>query len=103
MLAILLTQLTAALSPLGFVAASSDGSPTWLLILGPAGAGGVYFGLWRYYRNTDRSHDFERETRIQAQPVTGQDAKVKEITGTKKSQIDGDNHTKHRQRVQRFD
>jgi hypothetical protein len=41
--------------------------------------------LWRYYRNTHTSHSFERETRIEAQPVTGSDAKVKEITGTKKS------------------
>ena len=95
MIAILLTVLASADD-------DSSGAP-WLLALGPAGAGAVYFGLWRYYRNTHTSHSFERETRIEAQPVTGNDAKVDEITGTKKSRIDGDNRTDHRQRVQRFD
>ena len=102
MIAILLTDLASALSP-AMIAAGSDGGPTWMLILGPAGAGGAYFGMWRYYRNTHVSHSFERETRIEAQPVTAHDAKVDEIKGTKKSRIDGDNRTNHRQRVQRFD
>jgi hypothetical protein len=79
----------------------SGGGPVWLLILGPAGAAGLYFGFWRYYRNTDKSHSFESETRIQAQPVTGHDAKINEITGTKKTSIDGDNRSNHRQRVKR--
>jgi len=82
--------------------ASSDGGPAWLLILGPAGAGGLYFGLWSYYRNTGKSHSFERETRIGAKPVTGADRKVDEITGTKQTSIDGDNHDDHRERVQRL-
>jgi hypothetical protein len=82
-------------------ASSGGGSPAWLLILGPAGAAGLYFGFWRYYRNTDKSHSFESETRISAQPVTGHDAKVDEITGTKKTSIDGDNKSNHRQRVKR--
>jgi hypothetical protein len=103
MAAILTTVLASVLSPVAFVAAEGDGGPTWMLILGPAGAGGVYFLSWRYYRNTHTSHAFERETRIEAQPVTGSDAKVREITGTKKSGIDGENRTNHRQRVQRFD
>jgi len=80
---------------------ASSGSPGWLLILGPAGGGGLYFGLYRYYRNTDKSHSFERETRIASKPITGNDRKVDEIKGTKKSSIDNDNHKNHRQRVQR--
>lgn len=79
----------------------SGGGPVWLLILGPAGAAGLYFGFWRYYRNTDKSHSFESETRITAQPITGHDAKINEITGTKKTSIDGDNRSNHRQRVKR--
>jgi hypothetical protein len=99
--AILLTELASAW-PSATFAAADDGSGTpWLLLLGPAGAGGVYYGLWRYYRNTHQSHGFERETRIEAQPITGSDTKVREITGTKKSGIDGDNRTSHRKRVQR--
>jgi len=102
MIAIFLTELASSVSPM-VLAADSDGGPTWMLVLGPAGAGATYFFSWRYYRNTHRSHAFERETRIEAQPVTGNDAKVDEIKGTKKSGIDGDNHTNHRQRVQRVD
>lgn len=84
------------------LAASSDSGPTWLLILGPAGAGAVYYGLWQYYRNTGKSHSFERETRVQAKPVTGADRKVDEITGTTKTTIDNDNKGDHRERVQRI-
>ena len=83
----------------GALLASS--SPGWLLILGPASGGGLYFGLYRYYRNTDKSHSFERETRVASRPITGNDRKVDEVKGTQKSSIDGDNKTKHRQRVQR--
>ena len=82
--------------------AASDGGPAWLLILGPAGGGALYFGLWQYYRNTGKSHSFERETRVEAKPITGTDRKVDEIKGTKKSGIDGANHGDHRQRVQRL-
>ena len=99
----MLAELAPAVASAALVAAEDDGGPAWLLLLGPAGAGGVYFLSWRYYRNTHQSHAFERETRIEAQAVTGNDAKVDEIKGTKKSGIDGDNHTNHRQRVQRFD
>jgi hypothetical protein len=102
MFAVLLSEL--ASSSATFASANGDGGATpWLLALGPAGAGGVYYGLWRYYRNTHQSHSFESETRIEAQPITGSDTKVREITGTKKSGIDGDNRTNHRKRVQRID
>ena len=103
MIAILLHELAATLAPATLIAAEGDDSPVWLLILGPVAGAGVYFGLWRYYRNTHTSHAFESETRIEAQPATGNDAKVKAITGTKKSRIDGDNRSNHRQRVQRFE
>jgi hypothetical protein len=89
-------------SVFALVAAEDDGGPAWLLLTGPAGGVGVYFLAWRYYRNTHTSHSYERETRIEAKPVTGNDAKVSEIKGTKKSGIDGDNRSNHRQRVQRL-
>ena len=100
MIAALFAELASALA---LVAAEDDGAPVFLLLAGPAGAGGVYFLAWRYYRNTHTSHGYERETRIEAQPATGHDAKVKQITGTKKTRIDGENRTNHRHRVQRFD
>lgn len=82
-------------------ATDSDGAPGWLLLLGPAGAVATYTALYRYYRNTDKSHHFERETRVQNQPVTGNDTKVDEVRGTQRRAIQGENGSAHRQRVQR--
>jgi hypothetical protein len=78
-----------------------EGMPTWLLLAGPAGAVATYVGLYRFYRNTDKSHGFEHETTIEAQPVTGSEAKVNEVRGTQRTSIDGNNKSKYRQRVQR--
>ncbi|MGY0798450.1 hypothetical protein ACW7G0_05285 [Lysobacter sp. A286] len=79
----------------------SDDGGLWLLLLGPAGATGLYWALYRYYRNTDKSHAFERDTAVEAKPVTGSDQKVKELKGTQKTRIDGDNVGEYRRRVQR--
>ena len=82
----------------------SDDGGLWLLALGPAGATALYWGLYRYYRNTDKSHAFERETKIDAKSVTGSedDRKVDTITGTQETRIDGDNVGAYRKRVQRI-
>ncbi|HWS78420.1 MAG TPA: hypothetical protein VN205_08610, partial [Thermomonas sp.] len=63
-----------------------------------------YWMLYRYYRNTDKSHAFERETSVDAQPVTGaeRDRKVDEVKGTRETRIDGDNVGEYRSRVQRI-
>ncbi len=80
---------------------SDDGSLA-ILLLGPAGATGLYWALYRYYRNTDKSHGFEHETAVVAKPVTGSDDKVDEVTGTQKTSIPGDNVREYRKRVQRI-
>ncbi len=80
----------------------SDDSGLWLLLIGPAGAAGLYWSLYRYYRNTDKSHAFERETTVEAQPVTGSDHKIGEVTGTRETEIDGNNVQAYRKRVQRI-
>lgn len=79
----------------------SDDSGLWLLALGPAGAAGLYWTLYRYYRNTDKSHDFEHETAVVAKPVTGSEQKIDEVKGTRDSRIRGDNVHAYRKRVQR--
>lgn len=79
----------------------SDDSGLWLLALGPAGATALYWGLYRYYRNTDKSHAFERETKVEAKPVTGSDRQVDTVTGTRETRIDGDNVGEYRKRVRR--
>ena len=82
----------------------SDDGGLGLLLLGPAGAVGLYWMLYRYYRNTDKSHAFERETLVEAQPVTGaeRDRKIDEVKGTQASQIRGNNVADFRKRVQRM-
>ncbi len=82
----------------------SDDNSLALLLLGPASGVGLYWALYRYYRNTDKSHAFERETVVEAQPVTGaeRDRKVDEVKGTQASQIRGNNVADFRKRVQRM-
>ncbi len=80
----------------------SDDGGLWLLALGPAGATGLYWALYRYYRNTDKSYGFERETKVEAKPVTGSDTKIDEVTGTRETRIRGDNVRAYRMRVQRI-
>jgi hypothetical protein len=80
----------------------SDESSLALLALGPAGAIGLYWMLYRYYRNTDKSHAFERETKVVAKPVTGSDHKIGTNNGTRESSIEGSNVSDYRERVQRM-
>jgi hypothetical protein len=80
----------------------SDENSLALLALGPAGAAGLYWALYRYYRNTDKSHAFERETRVEAQPVTGSDTQVGTNNGTRDKRIPGDNVREYRRRVGRL-
>lgn len=80
----------------------SDDGGLWLLALGPAGATGLYWYLYRYYRNTDKSHAFEHETAVEAKPVTGSEQKVDEVKGTQETRIPGDNVYEYRKRVKRI-
>jgi hypothetical protein len=81
----------------------SEENDLWLLLaVGPAAATGLYWALYRYYRNTDKSHAFEHETEVQAKPVTGADEKIREIKGTRATGIPGDNKRAFRTRVQRI-
>ena len=84
------------------MATSGDSGPLWLLAAGPAGAAATYWSLYRYYRNNDKSHAFERDTLIKPQPVQGGEERVDHISRTRDSGIDGDNSGKHRQRVKRL-
>jgi hypothetical protein len=79
----------------------SDDSGLWLLLAGPASATALYWALYRYYRNTDKSHAFERETTVEAKSVTGADRQVDTISGTQETRIRGDNVREYRKRVVR--
>jgi hypothetical protein len=80
----------------------SDENSWAILLAGPAGAAGLYWALYRYYRNTDKSHAFERESKVDAKPVTGSDRKVGTNNGTRDSHIAGDNVSEYRERVKRM-
>jgi len=80
----------------------SDDSGLALLLLGPAGAVGLYWALYRYYRNTDKSHAYERESKVDAQPVAGSDRMIGTNNGTRDKRIAGDNVSDYRERVQRM-
>ncbi|MDQ3056937.1 MAG: hypothetical protein M3Q96_04220 [Pseudomonadota bacterium] len=82
----------------------SDDGGLALLLAGPVGAAALYWALYRFYRNTDKSHAFERETTVDAKPVTGadRDARVGEVKGTQETRISGDNVGAYRQRVERI-
>ncbi|MEO6079640.1 MAG: hypothetical protein ABIQ86_07675 [Steroidobacteraceae bacterium] len=80
----------------------SDNGGLALLLLGPGGSAGLYWVLYRYYRNTDKSHAFERETTVDAKPVTGADSKVGTNNGTRESSIRGNNVNEYRHRVARM-
>ena len=85
------------------IAASSDeGAPLWVLAAGPVGAVATYWAIYCYYRNTDKSHAYERETLVDAKPVQGQEHKIDHISKTQKTGIKGDNAAKYRSRVQRL-
>ncbi|QDI03414.1 MULTISPECIES: hypothetical protein [Xanthomonas translucens group] len=79
----------------------SDDSGLWLLLAGPAGASALCWTLYGYYRSTDKSYAFERETTVEAKPVTGSDSKIYTITGTQESRIRDDNVRAFRARVPR--
>jgi hypothetical protein len=80
----------------------SDDGGLALLLLGPAGGVGLYWALYRYYRNTDKSQAFERESKVNAKPVTGTDEKIGTNNGTQEKRIQGDNVREYRQRVARL-
>lgn len=87
---------------LALAQASSEDGALWLLAAGPAGGVATYWAFYRYYRNTDKSHAFERDTIIEAQPVQGGENQVDHISRTRDSDIDGDNSSRFRDRVQRI-
>ena len=76
----------------------SEADGLWWLLAGPAAGLALYGGLYRHYRNTDKSHAFEHETQIHAQPLKGSDVLVDHVQGTQRRRMDGDNVSAYRQR-----
>ncbi len=65
----------------------SNDNSVWLLALGPAGATALYWATYRCCRSTNKSHSFERETAVDAKPVTASGSKQGELKGTRETRI----------------
>jgi hypothetical protein len=85
------------------IVASSDGEGFLfaLLAAGPAVGIAIYTTIHRRYRNQDQTHRFEQETHIEASPIRGDDVKVDEVRGTRRTRIEGDVVDEPRRRVRR--
>jgi hypothetical protein len=97
-------ELLLASLPLLQSSGSDDSGSLFVLLAGPVVGAALYGAIYRYYRNADKSDQFERETRIELKTqITGNDQKVDAIKGTRKRRIDGDNSSAFRSRVTRLE
>ena len=82
---------------------SSVGGSDFLMLLLPVGAfAGVYFGVYRYYRNAHKTFQFENETQVEVKNMRAKDYIVGSTNGTRSSTIEGKNSHAPRQRVTRI-
>lgn len=74
----------------------------WILLAGPAVGITVYWLSFLYYRNTNKTHNYEYETIIKAQTPTGSDQRIRKIRKTTRARTQGANGGSHRERVRRI-
>ena len=72
------------------------------LLAGPAVFAAVYGLIYRYYRNTDKRHVFEKETEVRVGNLRTDDRKVGENNRQSAARMSGDNAGDHLRRVQRI-
>lgn len=100
----LLAELAAdPMTPM-LLADSGDGAIgiAFPFIAGPAVFIAIYGGIYRYYRNTDKRHHFERETEVAVGNLERGDRKVGTNNRQKSRTMGGDNSTDHLERVHRI-
>jgi hypothetical protein len=100
----LLAELAADPTTSMLLADSNDGAIgiAFPFIAGPAVFAAVYGGIYRYYRNTDKRHHFEKETEVAVGNLQQRDGKVGSNNRQKSRTMSGDNSTDHLQRVRRI-
>ncbi|WP_018155994.1 hypothetical protein [Demetria terragena] len=91
----------ASLAAAADTSSTQSGPPWWILAAGPVGGAGTYWAIYKYYRNQDKSHHFERDTLISEKPVEGTEKVIDQIRKTSDPDIDGGNGSSHRERVKR--
>ena len=72
-------------------------------LIGPAVFAAVYGGIYRYYRNTDKRHHFEKETEVAVGNLEKQDRKIGTNNRQSNRAMSGRNSTEHLERVRRID
>lgn len=92
-------------TPAMILASTGDGATTGLLfpfLAGPAVFAAVYFGIYRYYRNTDKRHYFEKETEVAVGNLRTGDRRLGSNNRQKSRTMRGANQDDHLERVQRI-
>lgn len=87
------------------LAGSGDSAIAGLLfpfIVGPAVFAAVYGGIYRYYRNTDKRHYFERETEVAVGNLRTGDRRRGSNNRQRNRTMSGANQDDHLQRVNRI-
>ncbi|MCT2294859.1 hypothetical protein M3F57_01695 [Brachybacterium muris] len=87
------------------LAGSGDSAIAGLLfpfIVGPVVFAAVYGGIYRYYRNTDKRHYFERETEVAVGNLRTSDRRRGSNNRQRNRTMSGANQDDHLQRVNRI-
>ena len=100
----LLAEIAADPTAAMLLADSGDGAAgiAFPFLLGPAVFLGTYIGIYRYYRNTDKRHHFEKETEVAVGNLQQDDRKVRSKTRLKNRHMSDSNVTDHLKRVRRI-
>ncbi|WP_422116659.1 hypothetical protein [Brachybacterium sp. UNK5269] len=100
----LLAELAAYPATQMLLADSGDGAIgiAFPFLAGPAVFAAVYGGIYRYYRNTDKRHHFERETQVSVGNLRRSDRRIGTNNRQKSRSMAGRNDTDHLQRVRRI-
>jgi hypothetical protein len=81
----------------------SGGGELALLLAGPSAGSALFWAIYRYYRNADKSHDFEHETAVAPTgPISGNDTRVGKVHKVRNREIAGNNVSSYRERVRRY-
>lgn len=78
---------------------SGDSNALYLLAIGPAAAVFFYTTVHLRYRNTDKRHEYERQTSSEISDVQGYDTRVQQFTGLRNRWMDGRNEHVPTQRL----
>jgi hypothetical protein len=100
----LLAEIAADPTAAMLLADSGDGAAgiAFPFLAGPAVFAAVYIGIYRYYRNTDKRHEFEKKTDVAVGNLRSGDRRVGTNKRQKSRSMAGRNSTDHLERVRRI-